>query len=83
MTDPTADLVAIQRTGGVATLRLKRPKALNALDPEMLAALDRALDAVESDEAVRAVVDHRNGRTRLLGRGRHRGHGGDGPDRRP
>ena len=56
MTDPTADLVAIQRTGGVATLRLQRPKALNALGPEMLAALDRALDEVESDEAVRSVV---------------------------
>ncbi len=56
MADAAADLIAVQRTGGVATLRLQRPKALNALGPEMLAALDRALDEVESDEGVRSVV---------------------------
>ncbi|MCW5891542.1 MAG: enoyl-CoA hydratase/isomerase family protein [bacterium] len=41
---------------GVATLRLNRPKALNALDAATLRELGVALDALAGDAAVRAVV---------------------------
>lgn len=42
--------------GGVATVTLNRPTALNALSFEMLRALDARLDVWESDPAVRVVV---------------------------
>ena len=50
------DLVLRECADGVATLRLNRPKALNALDPDTLRALDAALDEVDADPEVRAVV---------------------------
>jgi enoyl-CoA hydratase/carnithine racemase len=43
-------------TRGVAMLTLNRPQAFNALSEAMLAALQRELDAIASDEAVRVVV---------------------------
>jgi enoyl-CoA hydratase len=50
------DLVLWECADGVVTLRLNRPKALNALDPDTLRALDAALLRVEGDPAVRSVV---------------------------
>jgi enoyl-CoA hydratase/carnithine racemase len=41
---------------GVVTLTLNRPHAFNALSEEMLAALQRELDAIAQDESVRVVV---------------------------
>jgi enoyl-CoA hydratase/carnithine racemase len=41
---------------GVVTLTLNRPQAFNALSEKMLAQLQRELDALRSDEAVRVVV---------------------------
>ena len=41
---------------GVARLTLNRPKSLNALSVEMLAALQQVLDAIAGDRAVRVVV---------------------------
>jgi enoyl-CoA hydratase/carnithine racemase len=41
---------------GVATLTLDRPGKLNAVTPAMLDELMRALDAVDADDGVRAVV---------------------------
>ena len=43
-------------TRGVAMLTLNRPQAFNALSEAMLAAMQRELDAIASDEAVRVVV---------------------------
>jgi enoyl-CoA hydratase len=51
-----ADLVLIERSEGVVTLRLNRPRALNALDPDTLRALRAAIDTLEADETVRAGV---------------------------
>jgi enoyl-CoA hydratase len=45
-----------QVDGGVATITLDRPKALNALDLATLAELEEALEQAASDEAVRVVV---------------------------
>jgi enoyl-CoA hydratase/carnithine racemase len=45
-----------QDARGVRTLTLNRPESFNALSEAMLAALQRELDAIAADEAVRAVV---------------------------
>src|SRR5262245_26580395 len=56
MVDRESDLVLVERGAGVATLRLNRPRALNALDADTLRALAAALGRGEGDEEVRAVV---------------------------
>jgi enoyl-CoA hydratase len=56
MVDQASDLVLLESVDGVATLRLNRPKALNALDPDTLRALDAALHRVDGDPGIRAVV---------------------------
>ena len=48
--------VLVAREGGIATLTLNRPKALNALDRDLTLALREAVFAAEHDESVRAVV---------------------------
>jgi enoyl-CoA hydratase len=48
--------LAIDRAGAVATLRLVRPKALNALDPALLREVARALRDVRRDPGVRVLV---------------------------
>lgn len=52
----TAGLVLLETADGVATLTLNRPKLRNALDAAMHARLNEALDTVEADENIRAVV---------------------------
>jgi len=54
--DGEVDHVLLECRDGVATLRLNRPKALNALDPATLRALAGALDRVADDHDTRAVV---------------------------
>jgi enoyl-CoA hydratase/carnithine racemase len=44
------------RHGAAALLTMDRPARLNALDPALIAALGSALDAIESDPAVRTVI---------------------------
>jgi len=56
MTD-SPDLLQVARDArGVVTLTLNDPARFNALGSEMLAALQRALDALAGDESVRVVV---------------------------
>ncbi len=50
------DLVLHARDGAVVTLTVNRPKALNALNFDVLHALGRRLDEVAADSEVRAVV---------------------------
>jgi len=50
------DEVLTRVEGGVGFLTLNRPKALNSLTHNMVAAMDAALTAWEDDAAVRAVV---------------------------
>jgi enoyl-CoA hydratase/carnithine racemase len=45
-----------QDDGAVRTLTLNNPARLNALSEAMLAALQRELDALASDESVRVVI---------------------------
>lgn len=56
------DLVLIEKRGAVALLRLNRPDKLNALSPQMLAAIADALEAQATDESICVAV--------LLGVGR-------------
>jgi enoyl-CoA hydratase len=49
-------LVLGERDGHVATLTLNRPKALNALSPELIEQLIAALADCDADEQVRAIV---------------------------
>lgn len=53
MTEPS---VLAEVAGGVAKLTLNRPRAINALTPEMLDLLARHLTAWSGDESVREVV---------------------------
>ena len=48
--------ILVERTGSTTVLVLDNPDALNALTPGMIEGLRQALDAVERDRAVRAVV---------------------------
>ena len=49
-------ILRTQDARGVVTLTLNRPQAFNALSEAMLAQLQRAFDAIASDESVRVVV---------------------------
>lgn len=48
--------VRLEVAGGIATVTLDRPQALNAFTDEMESALVAAFDAIEVDDNVRAVV---------------------------
>lgn len=48
--------VLFTRDNGVATIRLNRPEKKNALNTEMYNALGEAIEAAESDAAVRAIL---------------------------
>jgi 2-(1,2-epoxy-1,2-dihydrophenyl)acetyl-CoA isomerase len=54
--------VQVERRGAVATIRLDRPQAMNAVDTQLGDDLLGALTAVAQDDAVRAVVLTGNGR---------------------
>jgi len=45
-----------RRDNGVAILTINRPKALNAINPDVLDGLDAALDVLAADETLRCVV---------------------------
>ncbi len=70
MTETAAEpLVLLSRTESVAWITLNRPDALNALSPELVAALEDTVAAVEDDDTLRVVV--------LTGAGRAFCAGGD------
>ena len=50
------DAVIVETTGSLGRIRLNRPKALNALNHEMVGLIDRALDRFGADGAVTAVL---------------------------
>jgi len=66
---------------GIATLRLDRPKSLNAINTAMTGELDAALDRVERDEAIRALVIVGTGRAFCVGSDLKEGGGGDAMER--
>ncbi len=54
--------VLTTREGAVAVITLDRPDKLNAITPQMTAALGGALDDIEDDDGVRAIVIEGAGR---------------------
>ena len=48
--------IRVETRGPVALITLNRPKAFNALSNDLMDELTQALDAVEADEAIRAIV---------------------------
>jgi len=50
------ETLLVEQTDAVALIRLNRPKALNALNSELLGELATALAAIGADESVRCVV---------------------------
>ncbi len=52
----TYETILVETLGRVGLIRLNRPKALNALNAQLIDDLSRALDGFESDAAVGAVV---------------------------
>ena len=52
----SSDLILLTRAEGIATLSFNRPEARNAMNPAMRDALVALLDALSTDEAIKAVV---------------------------
>jgi 2-(1,2-epoxy-1,2-dihydrophenyl)acetyl-CoA isomerase len=50
------DIVLYAAENGVATITLNRPQVLNALNADMIDGLAAALDRIEADERIRAVI---------------------------
>ncbi len=48
--------IAVHQTEAITTIRLNRPEKLNAVDREMLDALDAEVNRLHQDESVRVVV---------------------------
>jgi enoyl-CoA hydratase len=50
------ETIELQTDGPISIIRLNRPRRLNAINKEMLDELQRALDTVEEDRGIRALV---------------------------
>jgi enoyl-CoA hydratase len=61
------DLVLYERRGAVALITINRPKTLNALDMDTLAALDARVAFAEMDDMVRVLVFTGSGRAFVAG----------------
>ena len=48
--------IILDRTERVAKITLNRPKALNALNAELIVELNAALDDLEADKAIGVIV---------------------------
>lgn len=58
----TADVMQVEQQGAVRILRMNRPEKLNALNTDLLLALQAALKAADQDDTIRALVLTGNGR---------------------
>ena len=63
----TYETIELSIDGPVATISLNRPDKLNAINVDMLHELESAMDALESNDAVLAIVLHGNGRSFCAG----------------
>jgi enoyl-CoA hydratase len=53
---PADDLILIEREAPIAIVQLNRPEVLNALSPEMLSALATALEGLDGEVEIRAII---------------------------
>lgn len=56
MAEQVEQLVRVEREGGVVTVTMNRPAARNALSPGLIKALGQALDEIEDDDSIRAMI---------------------------
>lgn len=61
------EIVLYELNDGVATVTLNRPQQFNAMSEEVLAALQRTLDTIAADDAIRVVVLAAKGRAFCAG----------------
>ncbi len=59
----TYETIQLSFDGPVATISLNRPDKLNAINAVMLHELENALNDLEGNNAVMAIVLHGNGRS--------------------
>jgi enoyl-CoA hydratase/carnithine racemase len=57
----------LEKSGGVANLRLNRPEALNSITPVLLDELEEAVEDVSEDQSIRALVISGEGRAFCTG----------------
>ena len=50
------DMIELTKDGGIATIKLDRPKALNALCSPMMAEVADALTGLETDDKIGCVI---------------------------
>jgi enoyl-CoA hydratase/carnithine racemase len=50
------EMVVYEAAGSTVTITLNRPQTLNALNPQMVEELHRALDEADADPAIRAII---------------------------
>ena len=63
----TFTTIELSRRGSIALLGLNRPDKLNAINATMIAEINLALDQLEADESVLAIVVHGHGRAFCAG----------------
>ena len=56
MSTNSEPVLLVEVSGGLATLTLNRPQAMNALSSELRVALSKAIDALSADPAVRVMI---------------------------
>jgi 1,4-dihydroxy-2-naphthoyl-CoA synthase len=55
-TAPAFQTILVEKKGKIGLVTLNRPKALNALNDELIGELNQALDAFQKDDEVGAIV---------------------------
>jgi enoyl-CoA hydratase len=50
------ETIIFQKQGNVGVIKFNRPKALNAINPQLVSEMHQALDEIEKDPALRVVV---------------------------
>ncbi|MFZ5585692.1 MAG: enoyl-CoA hydratase/isomerase family protein [Thermodesulfobacteriota bacterium] len=50
------ELIIFEAADGVATITINRPKAMNALNPQVVAELGQAIAEIEADDSIKCVV---------------------------
>jgi enoyl-CoA hydratase len=50
------ETIIFQKHGKVAVIKFNRPKALNAINPQLLAEVHKALDEIEKDPSIKVLV---------------------------
>lgn len=59
--------ILFEKSGGIATITLNRPKSLNALNSQLLRELDHVLSEIEDDDAIGAAIITGNERSFAAG----------------